>query len=394
MNLRLISANYGISKTALKINKIKLLKTIDALAGPVALKLSTSFKKPRPLPKKLSSILIIRPGGIGDAVLLLPSIRLLKRYIPDASVHVLAESRNAGVCSLCKEIEEVFLYDKNTGLFKCLKNQYDIVIDTEQWHRLSASVAYLTGAPVRAGFGTNERKRAFNVVAQYSHEDYEVYSFFNLIKATLRFLNINLNEDDFQFSPDRAFIEINDTEISSWLTDTVSELEKRYKKGFIVISPGATVMERRWGGRRYAEVAVELINNGFGVVVVGTEGDKEEADIIVSRAQGAFDLTGKTSLMELSYLIKRARAFVGPDSGVLHIAVGAGTPTVSLFGSGIAKKWAPGGKRHIVINKGINCSPCTRFGYTPKCRFGIRCLREISPQEVLEAVFKLLKGYN
>ncbi|RMG67329.1 MAG: glycosyltransferase family 9 protein [Nitrospirae bacterium] len=377
----------------MKINKIKLLKTIDAIAGPAALKLITSLKKPRPLPENLSSILIIRPGGIGDAVHLLPSIGLLKRYIPDASVHVLAERRNAGVFSLCTDIEEVFLYDKNKGLFKCLKNRYDIVIDTEQWHRLSASVTYLTGAPVRAGFGTNERKRAFNVAVQYSHDDYEVYSFFNLIKATLGFLNVELKEDDIQFSPDGAFIEVNESEISSWLKDRVSELKSRYKGGYVVISPGATVRERRWGGKRYAEVAQELINKGFGVLVVGAEVDREDADIIVSSAQGAFDLTGKTSLMDLAYILKKARLFIGPDSGVLHIAVGAGAPTVSLFGSGIAKKWAPGGKKHIVINKNLPCSPCTRFGYTPKCPYGIRCLKEISSQEVLEAAFKLLKGY-
>jgi len=81
------------------------------------------------------------------------------------------------------------------------------------------------------------------------------------------------------------------------------------------------------------------------------------------------------------------------DSGVLHIAVGVGTRTVSLFGPGIEKKWAPSGDCHMVLNKGLSCSPCTRFGYTPTCRIGARCLAEITVGEVEDAVIRLLTSH-
>ncbi len=83
---------------------------------------------------------------------------------------------------------------------------------------------------------------------------------------------------------------------------------------------------------------------------------------------------------------------VSGDSGVLHIAVGLNKPTVSLFGPGIAAKWAPRGEKHIVLNHHLDCSPCTRFGYTPSCSHGARCIQDITVEEVFTAVMTLLES--
>jgi ADP-heptose:LPS heptosyltransferase len=74
----------------------------------------------------------------------------------------------------------------------------------------------------------------------------------------------------------------------------------------------------------------------------------------------------------------------------MHVAYGVGTPTVSLFGAGIQRKWAPAGGIHIAINKNVPCSPCTKFGYTPKCPYDVRCLSGITVEEVKESVVTLL----
>ncbi|MRR37660.1 glycosyltransferase family 9 protein, partial [bacterium] len=71
-----------------------------------------------------------------------------------------------------------------------------------------------------------------------------------------------------------------------------------------------------------------------------------------------------------------------------------GIPTVSLFGPGRAKKWAPRGDNHIVVNKHLPCSPCTTFGYTPKCHINARCMADISVDEVEQAVMTLLARKN
>ncbi|OGW02152.1 MAG: hypothetical protein A2Z59_03620 [Nitrospinae bacterium RIFCSPLOWO2_02_39_17] len=89
--------------------------------------------------------------------------------------------------------------------------------------------------------------------------------------------------------------------------------------------------------------------------------------------------------------LPKVSLLVTGDSGIMHIACGLGTPTVSLFGPGIENKWAPKGKNHIIINKRLFCSPCTKFGYTPSCPRDAECMRLITVDEVEDAVLKLLK---
>jgi ADP-heptose:LPS heptosyltransferase len=81
---------------------------------------------------------------------------------------------------------------------------------------------------------------------------------------------------------------------------------------------------------------------------------------------------------------------VSGDSGVLHLAVGLDVPTVSLFGPGIAEKWAPRGDIHRVIDHHLACSPCTRFGTTPPCPIQARCLADIGVDEVLGKIRTLI----
>ncbi len=101
-------------------------------------------------------------------------------------------------------------------------------------------------------------------------------------------------------------------------------------------------------------------------------------------------LASKTSLMEGGGLIKRCDVLVSNDSGLMHIAYGVGTPTVSLFGAGIEKKWAPLGSRNIIINKNLPCSPCTRYGYTPPCPYGVACMDAIGVEDVMRAIDEVL----
>ncbi len=60
-----------------------------------------------------------------------------------------------------------------------------MVIDSEQWHRLSAVVAAFVTADLRIGFGTNERARVFNHSVSYSHDDHELISFRRLLEPLI-----------------------------------------------------------------------------------------------------------------------------------------------------------------------------------------------------------------
>jgi len=158
---------------------------------------------------------------------------------------------------------------------------------------------------------------------------------------------------------------------------------------FVALFPGASIPERRWGTDNFSRVTAALTRRGVAVAVVGGAEDASAAAEIAVAGDG-LNLAGRTTLAETAAVLERAAVLLGGDSGVLHVAAGLGRPTVSLFGPGIAAKWAPRGEAHIVLDRRLSCSPCTRFGCTPACPEGVRCLVEISPTEAVEAVIRLL----
>jgi lipopolysaccharide heptosyltransferase II len=355
------------------VSKIEILKRIDSILGKMAVRL---WSVPCQQVTGTSSFLLIRPGGIGDAVLLAPALRALRRAYPEATIDLLAERRNCGIFSLVPEVNKVFHYDAPRELMAALRRRYDVVIDTEQWHRLSAVVARLTGAQVSIGFATNERSRLFTHQIPYSQDEYESISFFNLLMHLGITNHIGLPA---------SFLSVPENAMQRG-EELLGELSV---KSFITIFPGGSIHERRWGADRFKGLAGILNAEGFPVVVIGGKEDAAAGEIIITGNYG-INLAGKSSLVETASVIAKSAVLVSGDSGILHVGVGLGRPTVSLFGPGIAKKWAPRGEKHIVINKNLPCSPCTKFGYTPKCPIFARCMVEITVDEVAVAVKNMI----
>ena len=92
------------------MNKITLLKSIDKAVGRLLVSLlGKNDHEQKPYVPMFGKILVIRPGGIGDAVLLLPAIQRLKSAFPDSVIDVLCEKRNADVFSFLKHINQVLV---------------------------------------------------------------------------------------------------------------------------------------------------------------------------------------------------------------------------------------------------------------------------------------------
>lgn len=357
--------------------KIKLLKYLDLLLGRLLV-----FFLPSPVKKEVGSprsVLLIRPGGIGDAVLLLPAIRTLKSAFPDASIDILAEKRNSQIFQLCPFVDHLFRYDRLAEFRQVANRRYDLVIDGEQWHRLSAVVVRLIRGAQKIGFATNERGRMFTDEVDYSHADYETESFARLLAPLGCEAQVDLS---------LPFLQIPHS------VKSAAELLPEVSEPYVALFPGASIEERKWGARRFAELAQRFIAGGCGVVIVGGREDIGVSEEIVLNAPKVVSLAGRTSLLGTAAILKDAALLISGDSGVLHIAVGLNVPTVSLFGPGIAKKWAPRGKKHRVVNLELPCSPCTRFGTTPPCPIGAKCIQDISVDRVFQEAMELLSALS
>ncbi len=358
--------------------KQHLIKIIDSLTGKPACNILPSPPAATNSPPPLS-ILIIRPGGIGDALLLAPAIREIRRQYPGAFLTILAEKRNSGAFSLIPEIDQLWRYDSMAQIWAAIRSAPDIVIDTEQWHRLSAVVARLTGARRLIGFATNERRRLFTDPVPYTHRNYEINSFFQLLIP----LGIQLPRElavPFLTAPPPA------QQKARQLLMPLSN------KPFVTLFPGASIAPRRWGAEKFHQLAGVLNAREFDIVVIGDKDDLSAGERIITKEVSGINLAGRTTLAQSAAILERSELLISGDSGILHMAAGLGVRSVSLFGPGIAAKWAPRGQRHIVINKNLPCSPCTKFGYTPKCPRHTICIKQISVAEISRAALRLLAG--
>ena len=166
-----------------------------------------------------------------------------------------------------------------------------------------------------------------------------------------------------------------------------------------VLAPGTTYGEAKiWPleqARRFADLAVA--ERGVRLVLLG---DAAAAGFAAAMRQGSaspwretlagpagiIDLCGRTSVAEAATLLRGARAFVGNDSGLMHLAGALGVPTVGLFGSTNPAWTAPLGPRtRVLAAEGFSCRPC----YRRTCNQETFCLATIDAGAVLAAVDEL-----
>jgi ADP-heptose:LPS heptosyltransferase len=154
-------------------------------------------------------------------------------------------------------------------------------------------------------------------------------------------------------------------------------------RGYVCIHAGSQLPSRRWYHERFAQVGDALAAAGHAVVLTGTAG---EADLVRRVARGmrfpALELAGRTSLGAVGALIDRARLLISNDTGVAHIAVARGTPSVRVSCGGDIGRWAPlDRRRHRVLHHPVDCRPCAHV----RCPIGQPCAAGVSTAAVLAA---------
>ncbi|NOX33901.1 MAG: glycosyltransferase family 9 protein [Deltaproteobacteria bacterium] len=348
------------------MNTIKAIKQIDRITGPVLLKLFPKAFKADLKAGPLKKILVIRPGGMGDALLLLPILKEIASSF-HVTIDILCEPRNKSVFKSVIFINRIFSYRDLKSMLSVFQKKYDAVFDTEQSHFLSAIITRLLRADIKIGFKTNGREKMYSKSINYTHQCYEAKMFWKLF-SSLYLVNNNFH---FNFPYFKQHDHYQNPNFK--------------RKQAVCLFPGATIDERLWPEERWAKVIDWLADHGWHSVLLGSKKEKGQCKKIISmcKTNKIINMCSRLSILQTSWFFKRASLLITTDSGMLHLGVLSGLPTISLFGSGIKAKWAPTGKQHITIYKNLECSPCTKFGTTPPCPNNYRCMVQITPEEVI-----------
>ncbi|MFF9281601.1 glycosyltransferase family 9 protein [Streptomyces griseosporeus] len=159
--------------------------------------------------------------------------------------------------------------------------------------------------------------------------------------------------------------------------------------GAVVLHPGAGAPARCWPVERYAAVAAALRGRGLRVVVTGGPGEDDLVARLAKQARlpDTDTFGGGLPFERLSALVAGARAVLSGDTGIAHLAVAHGTPSVTLFGPVPPSRWGPPpGPRHRAL-----WHPGPEEGDPHGTRPDPALLR-ITPDEVLHALDRLPPG--
>jgi ADP-heptose:LPS heptosyltransferase len=373
---------------------VTVLKILDATAGSAlcwGLGLARHVLSRRHPSRELRReavrrVLVIRPGGMGDMILLLPALHRLRALLPDASVEVIGERRNAAVLRLAGWTPACLTYDGAPLrlLWELLTKRYDVAIDAEQFHHFSAVLAFLSGARIRIGFKINpSRNLLYTHLIHYAVDGHEGGQFMELL-APLG-------------GADRAcrlegILAATDFDPPAGARERLAGIRRRGP--LVAIAPGTPSPYKRWAAGRFADL-IEALKRRWGLetVLVGGRDARPLARWLAARAESvgnrATVLAGRASLAETAAVLREARLYIGTDSGLAHLAVAVGTPTVVVFGPSDPVKWGHADARHAVVRKPLACSPCSVFGYHKLCRT-LACMDGVTVDDVLAACERLL----
>jgi heptosyltransferase-2 len=166
---------------------------------------------------------------------------------------------------------------------------------------------------------------------------------------------------------------------------------RRGPRPLLVFHVGAGTAAKTWPAAQWRElIGRSIVELDARIILVGGAGDMETARSITHDQfwPGLMDWTARLTLEQLAALARRARVFVGADSGPAHLAAAAGAEVVALFsGSTEPARWRPWGESVRVLQHRTPCTPC----FAKQCRFSDHpCMTELSPVTVLETLRKIV----
>jgi len=334
-------------------------------------------------------ILIIKFGSLGDVILSTAAIMAVRnKFLHKYKISLLVSQECKDVLLTCPYIDELLVSDlknKDRGIRGVLKlaallrrKKFDIVIDLQN-NRKSHLLARLALALDRYGYAN--KKLGFLLNHRIKDEKPLIDPVTHQFRL-LEMLDINLENPHLELWPtseDQGYIDefLN----SQWVN-------ANQKLVGINISASSRWLTKNWPLSHINKLCDELSRRDIRVVITGSGEDLGLADTLINSVKYAkiINACAKTTVNQLACLIKRCSVYITSDSAPLHIAAAIDTPFIALFGPTDSRRHIPPAKDYIVIKKDLPCSPC----YKSKCKTK-KCMEQIRPEDVLEALEKLLK---
>ena len=329
-----------------------------------------------------SRILVIGPSWIGDMVMAQSLFMQVRSRLPETHIDVLAPKSTGQLTTRMPEVDgivempvghrELALGARRKVAESLRANGYDQAIVLQRSAK-AALVPWLAGIPQRTGYLGEMRYGLINDVRSLDKTRYprkvEHYALLGLaheghVLGELALPKLTVDTDR------------RDSLVVEHRLDTT-----RPAIGF---APGAAYGgAKQWPATHFARLAAELDQRGIATWIFGSAADRALAEHLAAAApRHGINLCERTSLMDIADIASLTNAFVGNDTGVMHLAAATAPRVLAIYGSthpDYAPPLAPAEARFWL---GLACAPCRER----QCPLGHNaCMRDIPVADVLHA---------
>jgi heptosyltransferase-2/heptosyltransferase-3 len=350
-------------------------------------------------------VLLIRPDHLGDLLLTVPAVRLLKQTRPDLSLHALVGAWGKPALERLPELDRIetlefpgFTRQPSAGTlapYRLLwqaaqplrQTGYDAAVILRPDHWWGAMLAHLAGIRRVIGFDTPDTRPFLTERVPYVPNRHSVLHSLDLVGALAgrafdpreAHLHYPLTDDDHQRA--RALL---------------AQHGHRADQPYVCIHVGSGTRTKQWDATAWRTVAAALAGH-WGAFIAFT-GSAGERDLCEAAATGVgvphAVMAGQTDLPTLAALYAGARVVLGPDSGPVHLAAAVHTPTVALFGPAQLGRFATWGKRtkHPTLTSDIGCLGCDILDWPDDPPDLHPCVRDITPARVVAAAIAAVQA--
>ncbi len=350
MTIRLKCYNYMLKKIEKSIKNflykiIKLIFRNKQFSIPVK-------------PDKIKKILILRYDVIGDMIVTLPAIDLLKQNLPNAEIHIICSERNFPIIKNDNRINKIFILEKKifkrlNQLIEIRKEKYDIVF------------AFVFNRTTTAGFISNlvanKNTPKINI---FHSERYEMYSaFFNILinieelrnKYTMAELLVFIICDTFGWKYPEVPIPIQ-LQLNHKNFDFAENFIKQKKLDkFCILNISAGSDYRQWSVEKNTELLKIIFekDNEVNFVITSSPKEIEKAEAIKSFFSNRVEVFPKTyDILDIAAIISKSELVITPDTSITHLSAAFRIPIILLYSTlaSHSKEWEPLGSKSIVVS--------------------------------------------
>ncbi len=346
-------------------------------------------------------ILIIAMRHLGDVLLCTPLISSLQQAYPKSQIDVLVFNRTAPILAGNPDIANIISISNKPKLTESIQltkqifRRYDLAVITQTGDRpfLYAYLASHTRISLVPDRQSKAWWKRYFVAGWTEFDDIHTHTVLQFLKL----MDV-----------------INKPKVFPLTATAEKELSPPLpfnKYAILHLYPLWTY--KRWSSDGWKQVIHYLLSLNINVVLTGGPDNGEIVYVNNIHKQvpnKVINLAGKTSLGQLSRLIRQATLYIGPDTGTTHLASATGTPTIALFGPSNPTKWAPwpsnydsdlnpfsqkGNQQvnnvYLIQGEG-DCVPCRLEGCEQHRNSRSKCLDNLAASKVTRIIDQILSS--